>query len=107
VRPRIASIHPNRPHPRDSANAYDYTGQDPINRYDLNGQCRTICSAWHHIKRHMSPIVAVAGVPSFVPGVGIGFFAATAVLGSAYMAQSDRLLRSPPRLSRHALSMPR
>ncbi|MDP9183601.1 MAG: hypothetical protein M3P04_12610, partial [Actinomycetota bacterium] len=36
-----------------SANAYDYAGQDPINRFDLDGKCWRHCH-WHkpHIRYH-------------------------------------------------------
>lgn len=75
------------PVPGGSANAYDYAGADPINTFDLDGRC-WVCSAWHHIKKHMSAIVTVASIASFIPVVGVGF-AVVAAAGSAYMAADD------------------
>jgi RHS repeat-associated protein len=74
------------PIPGGSLNNYDYAGQDPINNYDLNGECLHISIiSWcgtkqspvaKYLYNHSGQIAAIAAAFSFVPGadvVAIGF----------------------------------
>ena len=62
--------------PVTGGNANDYTyPTDPINGYDLNGQCNSgfgwVCSGWHWAGQHRGTIATVIATGTcFVPAVG-------------------------------------
>ena len=47
-----------------SSNAYDYAGQDPINRFDLDGKCWT---SWKCYKKKIHAVATVASYASSIP----------------------------------------
>jgi hypothetical protein len=82
-------------------NAYDYVGQDPINRTDLNGQCWGFCwvshaARWaaHKVVKHWRIIAQVATFAAGVAAIGavcgmtalLGCMAAGMVIGGASAA---------------------
>ncbi|MFJ9246954.1 DNRLRE domain-containing protein [Streptomyces sp. NPDC101776] len=77
------------PVPGGSANAYDYVGADPLNKFDLDGRCwrhwgwacRSARAVGHHFRNHWRDYAAGAfGVAGFIGGVAC---AASVVCGVA------------------------
>jgi RHS repeat-associated protein len=75
------------PVPGGSANAYDYAGQDPINRYDLLGLCWKgfgwACTAWHvsanWVVGHLSTVIGIVGGAVCIFTAAIGCMIAVSV----------------------------
>ena len=55
------------PIPGGSSNAYDYAGQDPINRFDLDGKCWT---SWHCYKKKIHALATGLNVAGNILSYG-------------------------------------